>query len=104
MGDLHDTWLAVHGSEDGGATYDPDSNTLASVSVKGGHSPQRYDRIWAEREWNLEYCSMFMSSQLNVLPETQNFPHKANNVASFGRTQVGSCVHKASVPLCQGVQ
>ena len=49
MDHFHDVWLTVHGSEQGGATYDPESNALAAESVKDDRSPQRYDRVWVRR-------------------------------------------------------
>ncbi|KAF8517850.1 hypothetical protein JB92DRAFT_3095335 [Gautieria morchelliformis] len=50
MDNFIDVWLTLHGSEYGGATYDPNSNVLAAETVKNNRSPQRYDRIWVRHD------------------------------------------------------
>ena len=44
-----DAWVSIHGSEEGGITYDPGANSLAAQTVLGERTPQRYDRIWVRR-------------------------------------------------------
>ncbi|KAF8529071.1 hypothetical protein BU17DRAFT_36825 [Hysterangium stoloniferum] len=55
---FQDAWLHIHLFEDGGATYDPRANPLATLTMKKDSSPQRYDRIWVRHEKDLSVTSV----------------------------------------------
>ena len=57
MEGLTDVWLATHGDEDEGYTYDPTVSRLADLQSLS-KTPRRLDRIFASQRWRPEAASL----------------------------------------------